>query len=70
MGNIEEKNATTGKCKNFESALAYLLPKYPVDISCNKSNKNNQSHISDTSAQVQGFVSKIGIGNIIVHLRY
>ena len=49
--NIEEDTATTGKRNNYESDVAYLLPKYPVAKSCNKPNKNSQSHISDTSAQ-------------------
>ena len=55
MENIEEETATTGKRINFESAVTYLLPKYPVANKWNKSNKRNQYQIYDTSAQVQGF---------------
>ena len=70
MENIEENTVTTGKCNSFESDVTYILPKCPVAKSRNTSNKHNQFQISDTSAQGQGFSSKVGIGNIIVHFRY
>ena len=63
MENIEEYTVTTGNCKNFESTVVCLLPKYLVAKYRNNSNKRNQSHISDTSSQVQCFGSKVGIEN-------
>ena len=70
MENIEEDTATTGKRNNYESDVAYLLPKYPVAKRFNDYNKRNKYHISDTSSEGQGFGSNFGIGKNCVHFIY
>ena len=67
MENIEEDTSTTGKCNNFEYAVAYILPKDPLAKRRNKYNNHNQAHIYDTSAQGQGFGYKVGVINTGVH---
>ena len=68
--NTEEEKRTTGKRNSFESSVAYILPKDPVEKRHNKPNRSNWHHISDTSAQYQGFGSKVGIGKTGVKFIY
>ena len=70
MENIEEDTATTGKRNNFQSAVNYLVPKYPVAKRQNNSNNRNEAQLSDVSDQGQGFGFKFGIGNTGAHFRY
>ena len=68
-GNIEEDNGIAGKRKDFELAVAYILPKDPVlKWQSNNNNKISQARISDTNAT--GFYSRNVIGTSGVHLRW
>ena len=69
MENIEEDNGDTGKRNNFENAVAYIIPQYPVlKRRSTENNKRTKPQISDTNAT--GFGSKTGIGKNGVHISW
>ena len=70
MSKFEEDVEITGKSNNFESTFSYLLTKYPGAKRVNKYNTINQDQISNISAQGQGFYSKVGSKNNVVHFIY
>jgi len=75
LANVEEDVGdgtpdNPGKRNNFESAVAYILPKDPVARKREAASKRGIGEISDVDATVAGFGDKPGIGRTGVHLRW
>ena len=70
MANINDDTGPGGKRGDFEAAVAYLLPKDPVVKRKQQEGKRPAGEISDLTANVSDFGSKVGIGKTGVHLRY
>ena len=70
MANINDDTGPGGKRGDFEAAVAYLLPKDPVVKRKQQEGKRPVGEISDATANVSDFGSKVGIGKTGVHLRY